>query len=210
MVAVGLCRNLAGALHAGIKTGQTWIIWFDIEVACKDHRVTFRIDLCDPVNDQGETVCAGLLADMIQVCVHKIKLLARLLVLHERPCSCSIACRIPAHRRLLRSLRKPECAPFHQLYGLFVPEYGHVLTFLLTILSTYSYAIISVCKLLKEFYLISHCFLYSEHVRSLVLQHFKRRWTPVHPRVCTVVRRTKSDVIRHHLELLAKRQLRQQ
>ena len=101
---VSLDGNLAGVLHHLFHVIELGTVNLHVEVAGHNHRKTFWIDAVDPVDDEFHAILTCLPADMIEVGVDIVILLAAGLVLKESPSRGAEASGVPTHRRLLGSL----------------------------------------------------------------------------------------------------------
>ena len=198
---VGLHGHLTGILHDFLEVIELRPLDLHVEIPCDDHRQAFRVDLVYPVHDQLEAVLAGLPASVVQVGVYVIILLAASLVLHEGPGGGADAVGIPALSWLVRSLRQPESAPFQEFGGLLVPEYGHVLSFMLAVVAPDSDALVSLAILLEILDLEIQSLLQAEDVRLLVLDHHCRGRITVFPGIGTVLCCTDPDVVGNHFDV---------
>ena len=199
---VGCEGYLAGALHACVQVLELGCRGLHIEVSGQNHRVSFRIDFGYTIHDQFKAVFTGFHADMVQMGVNEVKTLPCAFILHQGPCCGAVAGSVPSFRWFLRSFREPESAPFHKLDGLLVPEDGHKLTFLLSIITTYTYIVIVISPLFKKQDLIRQGLLYAQNVRILILDHLQSCRTTVFPCIGTVLICAEPYVVRHDLQLL--------
>ena len=126
--AVGHFRRSAGTGHYLVQVIQHGISRKDIEITGQDHRIFLGIDTVNALHNELQTVLFSLAALMVKMGIHIIELLSGLAHFQKGPCGSSATCGIPAERRNLRSLRKPERTPILQFDRLGIEEYHHHFT----------------------------------------------------------------------------------
>ena len=117
--AVGHFRRSAGTGHYLVQVIQHGISRKDIEITGQDHRIFLGIDTVNALHNELQTVLFSQSA---------LELLSGLAHFQKGPCGSAATCGIPAERRNLRSLRKPERTPILQFDSLGIEENHHHFT----------------------------------------------------------------------------------
>ena len=200
-IVVGDGGDFACILHQRVEFLHLGTIRGHVEVAREDHRVAFRIDGVDAVDDEFEAFLAGFPADVVEVGVDEVELLSALLVLEQGPGGRAAAFGIPAEGRHIRGLGQPEGAPFEHFDRLLVVEDAHVLTLALAVVAADADALVVAGILRQVLYLVVIGFLDTEHVRLLVVDHHRRGRIAELPGVRAVIGLARADVVRNDGQL---------